>query len=216
MSQERAVTVLISGRGSNLKSLHENRCGYRITTVISNRADAGGLEYARSHGIETVVVQREEYPNLSAFKAAVLEATARSNPDLVALAGFMMVLQPEFTERFTGRLLNIHPSLLPEFPGLDTHARAVEAKVARHGCSVHFVDSGVDTGPLIAQASIDLAPSDTASSAAARVLTLEHALYPWALSKLAQGEIALLGRSVTYSEPSVREAAERGFNIFAS
>lgn len=214
MSQERAVSVLISGRGSNLKSLHENRRGYRVTTVLSNRADAAGLEYARSQGIPTVVVTRDDHSSLLAFKAAVLEATLSSKPDLVALAGFMMVLQPDFIEAFSGRLINIHPSLLPEFSGLDTHARAVSARVSRHGCSVHFVDSGVDTGPLIAQAALDLKPEDTASSAATRVLALEHALYPWALSSLASGEISLQGRSVRYSDSARREAEANRYTIF--
>lgn len=216
MNEERAVTVLISGRGSNLKSLHENRLGYRVSAVISNRSDASGLEYAHRHGIPTRVVARESFPTLAAFKAAVLQATVESSPDIVALAGFMMVLQPEFIEHFSGRLVNIHPSLLPQFPGLDTHARAIDAKVREHGCSVHFVDTGVDTGALIAQASLALQSADTPESAAARVLALEHTLYPWALSHLASGSISLSGRSVRYSPSAVLEASQRGFLIFPS
>jgi|LakMenEpi03Aug12_release.lakeMendotaPanAssembly.Ray.scaffolds.fasta_scaffold14520_5 phosphoribosylglycinamide formyltransferase-1 len=216
MNEERAVSVLISGRGSNLKSLHENRLGYGVKAVISNRPDAGGLEYAKSQGIPTKVVQREHYPSLAAFKAAVLAATAETEPDLVALAGFMMVLQPEFIEHFYGRLINIHPSLLPQFPGLETHERAVAAKVRHHGCSVHFVDGGVDTGPLIAQSSLALNRADTAHDAAARVLALEHALYPWVLSHLALGGITLSGRTVQYSPEVEREATQRGFLIFPS
>lgn len=216
MNEERAVSVLISGRGSNLKTLHENRLGYRVKAVLSNRPDAGGLKYAESQGIPTKVLQREHYPNLAAFKAAVLAAAAETEPDLVALAGFMMVLQPEFIEHFYGRLINIHPSLLPQFPGLETHERAVAAKVRHHGCSVHFVDSGVDTGPIIAQSSLELNRADTAHDAAARVLALEHALYPWVLSHLALGGITLSGRTVQYSPEVEREATQRGFLIFPS
>lgn len=211
---EPSVTVLISGRGSNLKSLHENRDAYRITAVLSNRVDAGGLKYAQESGIRTAVVERESYPSLAAFKAAVLQETLETKPDIVALAGFMMVLQPEFIAAFQGRLINIHPSLLPQFAGLDTHARAVESKVRFHGCSVHFVDAGVDTGPLIAQASLELSPEDDAHTTAARVLILEHALYPWVLSHLARGDIALSGSSVHYSDAVLREATQRGFDVF--
>lgn len=211
---EPSVTVLISGRGSNLTSLHDNRASYRITAVLSNRADAGGLKYAQESGIRTAVVERESYPSLAAFKAAVLQETLETKPDIVALAGFMMVLQPEFITAFQGRLINIHPSLLPQFAGLDTHARAVESKVRFHGCSVHFVDVGVDTGPLIAQASLELSPEDDAHTAAARVLILEHALYPWVLSHLARGDIALSGSSVHYSDAVLHEATQRGFDVF--
>lgn len=214
MTSEPSITVLISGRGSNLKSLHENRDSYRITSVLSNRADAAGLQYARESGIRTSVVERESYPSLAAFKEAVLQAALATKPDIVALAGFMMVLQPEFIAAFPGRLINVHPSLLPQFPGLDTHARAVESKVRHHGCSVHFVDAGVDTGPLIAQASLELSPDDDAHSAAARVLTLEHALYPWVLSHIARGDISLKDRAVEYSSSALHEATQRGFDVF--
>ena len=214
MTQERAISVLISGRGSNLKSLIENQDTYRVSAVLSNKADAGGLEIARQHGIPTVVVERASFPSLSDFKSAVLAAVKETQPDLVALAGFMMVLQPEFTDAFRGRLVNIHPSLLPQFPGLDTHARAVESGVRHHGCSVHFVDAGIDTGPLIAQASLELSPTDDARSAAARVLTLEHALYPWVLTNISNGGIALEDSIVTYDERTLHEANQRGFSIF--
>jgi phosphoribosylglycinamide formyltransferase-1 len=143
-----------------------------------------------------------------------LEEGVYTRPVIVALAGFMMVLQPEFIAAFQGRLINIHPSLLPQFAGLDTHARAVESKVRFHGCSVHFVDVGVDTGPLIAQASLELSPEDDAHTAAARVLILEHALYPWVLSHLARGDIALSGSSVHYSDAVLHEATQRGFDVF--
>ena len=216
MPQERSVTVLISGRGSNLKSLIENREGYRVTSVLSNKADAGGLQIARENGIPTAVVPRDSFASLVEFKQGVLKAVRETKPDLVALAGFMVVLQPEFIKAFEGRLLNIHPSLLPQFPGLDTHARAVESKVRHHGCTVHFVDTGVDTGPLVAQGSVELSPSDDATVAGARVLAVEHVLYPWVLSKVAQGEITLNGRSVEYSERAVHEATLQGFSLFPS
>ena len=216
MTREAAVTVLISGRGSNLKALIEHQEGYRIGAVIANKRDAGGLQFANEHGIPSVIVERESSQTLADFKAAVLEATLATRPNFVALAGFMLVLQPKFIEAFKGRIINIHPSLLPQFPGLDTHARAVESGVRHHGCTVHYVDTGVDTGPLIAQASLELRPSDDAHSAAARVLTLEHALYPWALSCIARGEIQLEGSTVVYSEVAEHEARRRGFEIFPS
>ena len=127
----------------------------------------------------------------------------------------MVVLQPEFIDTFHGRLINIHPSLLPMFPGLHTHERALEAKVARHGCTVHFVDAGIDTGPLIAQAAVDIEPNDSPESLAARVLAKEHTLYPWIVRAIAQGDIRLQGRSLTYSERARTEAQRMGATIFS-
>jgi len=208
------VTVLISGTGSNLRALLEHQEGYKISAVVSNRAEAGGLDHARAFDVPSYVVLREQFDSLSRFKQAVLDQVVATKPDLVALAGFMMVLQPEFIGTFEDRLLNIHPSLLPKFPGLHTHQRALEAGETEHGCSVHFVDAGVDTGPLIAQASVQIQPSDTAETLAARVLSKEHVLYPWCLSAVARGDISVSGRGVSYS-PALRANAQlRDFNIF--
>lgn len=211
MSTPPAVTVLISGRGSNLVALHENAHGYRINAVVSNTPDAKGLEWAQQHGIPTETVARQDYATLAEFKAAVLQTVRGTHPDLVALAGFMVVLQPDFVAAFAGRLVNIHPSLLPKFPGLDTHRRAIEAGEREHGATVHFVANGVDTGAMIAQGRVPLYPGDTEDALAARTLALEHTLYPWVLKHLAAGEIALTANGVTYSDRVRSAATERGF-----
>jgi len=174
-----SVVVLISGRGSNLQALLD--AGIPVSAVISNRADAGGLAIAARHGVATAVVEHRRFPTREAFDAALADEIDRHAPRLVALAGFMRVLTPGFVARYAGRLVNIHPSLLPEFPGLDTHARALAAGAKRHGCTVHFVTAELDHGPIIAQASVPVLPGDTAETLAARVLAQEHAIYPRAL-----------------------------------
>lgn len=214
MNDAARTTVLISGRGSNLKALIQHQSGYRISHVIADKPEAGGLQVAKEAGIPTSVVPRSEFPSLPAFKGAVLQAVVSTAPDIVALAGFMVVLQPEFTEAFHGRLINIHPSLLPMFPGLHTHERALEAKVSHHGCTVHFVDAGVDTGPLIAQSSIEVDRNDSPHSLADRVLAKEHLLYPWIVRALAHGDIQLRDRSVIYSDRAQDEAKKLGATIF--
>jgi phosphoribosylglycinamide formyltransferase-1 len=214
MTNEGKVTVLLSGRGSNLKALIQQQRGYRISHVISDKADAGGLAIARESGIPTTVVPRGQHPSLAAFKAAILSAVEATDPRLVALAGFMVVVQPEFVTRFHGQLINIHPSLLPHFPGLDTHARAIEAKQQEQGCTVHFVDTGVDTGPVIAQAKVPVRENDTAESLAARVITEEHALYPWIVRNVIQGAIQLNDRAVRYSSEIIAEARALGYTTF--
>ena len=214
MMEDGAITVLISGRGSNLKALIQHQSGYRVTHVISDKADAGGLSLAREIGIPTTVVERVQFSNLADFKAGVLEAVQSTKPDIVALAGFMVVLQPAFIEAFLGRLVNIHPSLLPLYPGLHTHQRALEAKASQHGCTAHYVDAGIDTGPLIAQASVEVLPTDTPDSLSARVLTREHLMYPWVISRVVSGDITLEGKTVRYSPRVAREAAEKGLTLF--
>jgi phosphoribosylglycinamide formyltransferase-1 len=174
-----SVVVLISGRGSNLQALLD--AGIPVSAVISNRADAGGLAIAARHGVATAVVEHRRFPTREAFDAALADEIDRHAPRLVALAGFMRVLTPGFVARYAGRLVNIHPSLLPEFPGLDTHARALAAGAKRHGCTVHFVTAELDHGPIIAQASVPVQPRDTAETLAARVLAEEHVIYPRAL-----------------------------------
>ena len=214
MTNEGKVTVLLSGRGSNLKALIQQQRGYRISHVISDKADAGGLAIAREVGIPTTVITRGEHPSLAAFKAAILAAVEETDPSLVALAGFMVVVHPEFVTRFHGRLINIHPSLLPHFPGLDTHTRAIEANHREHGCTVHFVDTGVDTGPFIAQAKVPVLEGDTAETLAARVITKEHTLYPWIVRSIIQGSIHLNDRAVRYSAEIIAEARALGYTTF--
>ncbi len=213
MTSDRSVTVLISGRGSNLKALIENARGYRITAVLSNSADAGGLAIAREHGIPTRTVLRSDFPTLSDFKRGVLDAVRDTTPDFVALAGFMMVLHPAFIEAFPERIINIHPSLLPLYPGLDTHTRVLQAGEKRHGCTVHLVDAGIDTGLIVAQGSVEVLATDDPDTLSARVLSVEHKLYPWTLSMIARGEIAFADGVVNYSPLAMAEAREWRFEL---
>ena len=152
--------------------------GLPVSAVISNRADAAGLEFARSKGIATAVVEHRAFAERAAFEAALEREIARFKPRLVALAGFMRVLTPAFIERYANRMLNIHPSLLPAFPGLDTHARALAAGVKVHGCTVHFVTSELDGGPIVIQAAVPVLSGEDAGALAARVLEQEHVIYP--------------------------------------
>ncbi|MEO8718374.1 MAG: phosphoribosylglycinamide formyltransferase, partial [Burkholderiales bacterium] len=174
-----SVVILISGRGSNLQAMLEARIP--VAAVISNNAGAGGLAIAARHGVPTAVVEHRRFATRDAFEAALALEIDRYAPRLVALAGFMRVLTAGFVARYTGRLVNIHPSLLPEFPGLNTHSRALAAGAKRHGCTVHFVTEALDHGPIIAQASVPVQPGDTADTLAARVLAQEHLVYPRAL-----------------------------------
>jgi phosphoribosylglycinamide formyltransferase-1 len=174
-----SIVVLISGRGSNLQAILD--AGIPVSAVISNQPGAGGLAIAARRGVATAVVEHRRFSTREAFDAALADEIDRHAPRLVALAGFMRVLTPGFVARYTGRLVNIHPSLLPEFPGLDTHARALAAGAKRHGCTAHFVTAELDHGPIIAQASVPVLPGDTAETLAARVLAQEHLIYPRAL-----------------------------------
>lgn len=183
------VVVLISGRGSNMHALIEARLP--VAAVISNRADAEGLRFAASRGIGTRVVEHRSFATREAFDAALAQEIERFAPRLVALAGFMRVLTPGFVERYRDRMLNIHPSLLPAFPGLDTHARALAAGVKLHGCTVHFVTAELDSGPIVIQAAVPVLPSDDAGTLAARVLKQEHVVYPKAARWFLDGKLVL-------------------------
>jgi phosphoribosylglycinamide formyltransferase-1 len=189
-----SVVVLISGRGSNMRALVD--AGIPISAVISNAADAAGLTVAGRRGVATGVVEHRRFATREAFDAALAAEIDRHAPRLVALAGFMRVLTPGFVARYAGRLVNIHPSLLPEFPGLDTHARALAAGVKRHGCTVHFVTAELDHGPIIAQASVPVLPGDTPDTLAARVLLQEHQLYPRAIRWFLDDELVIEGDKV--------------------
>lgn len=213
MTWDRSITVLISGRGSNLKALIEGAHGYRISSVLSNVAEAKGLDIARAHGIPTITVLRSDFPSLHDYKRAVLSAVQNTSPDLVALAGFMMVLPPEFIGAFPERIINIHPSLLPKFPGLDTHTRAIRAGERFHGCTVHLVDAGIDTGPIVAQAAVEVCATDDPDTLSARVLCVEHKLYPWTLSMLARGEITIAEGGIAYSSYAIEAAHGLGFRL---
>ena len=189
------VVVLLSGTGSNLQALIDNvRAGEnpaRIAAVISNRADAYGLQRARDAGIETRALDHKAFEGREAFDAALIELIDAFNPQLVVLAGFMRILSADFVRHYQGRLLNIHPSLLPKYKGLHTHQRALEAGDREHGCSVHFVTEELDGGPLVVQAVVTVESDDTASSLAQRVHTQEHRIYPLAVRWFAEGRLVL-------------------------
>ncbi|WP_179380373.1 phosphoribosylglycinamide formyltransferase [Jannaschia marina] len=185
------VAILISGSGSNMVTLARSMTGdhpARPCLVLSNRPDAGGLARAADLGLPTAVVDHRAYPDRAAFEAALQEALLPAAPDLLALAGFMRILTPGFTGAWSGRMLNIHPSLLPKYPGLDTHARAIEAGDAEAGCSVHEVTADLDAGPILGQARVPVLPDDSAETLAARVLEQEHRLYPAVLRRVAAGD----------------------------
>ena len=181
----KSIVILISGRGSNMRSLVQaceaQAWNAKIAAVISNRPDAAGLEFARARGIATRVVNHREFATRAAFDAALAETISGYAPDIVALAGFMRILGVDFVQRLTGRIVNIHPSLLPAFTGLHTHRRAIEAGCKLAGATVHFVTTELDHGPIIAQAVVPVLPGDTEETLAQRVLEREHELYPLAV-----------------------------------
>ena len=183
------VVVLISGRGSNLQAIAE--AGLPVAAVISNRADAPGLALARARGIATRVVSDKDHATREAFDAALAGEIDRHAPQVVALAGFMRILGQAFVERYAGRLVNVHPSLLPAFTGLDTHARALAAGVKLHGCTVHGVTAELDRGPIIAQAAVPVRADDTPQTLAARVLVQEHVIYPRAIRWMLEGRLVV-------------------------
>jgi len=191
------TAILISGRGSNMQALIEAcrapAAPAEIVMVLSNNADAGGLSYAAETGIRTAVVDHLAYPDRAAFDAELDRRLRAAGAEFVCLAGFMRLLTPAFVERWRDRMINIHPSLLPAFPGLDTHARALAAGVRFHGCTVHFVRFETDSGPIIIQAAVPVQAADTADSLAARVLAQEHRIYPQALAWIAEGRVRLDG-----------------------
>jgi phosphoribosylglycinamide formyltransferase-1 len=192
------VVVLISGRGSNMQALVD--AGLPVAAVIANRPEAAGLQAARARGIATAVVDHRRFPGREAFDEALAAEIDRHRPRLVALAGFMRVLTAGFVQRYRSRMLNIHPSLLPAFPGLDTHERALAAGVKVHGCTVHFVTPELDSGPIVIQAAVPVRPDDSPAALAARVLEQEHVVYPravrWFLEDrliLEQGRVRVKG-----------------------
>lgn len=188
--------ILISGRGSNMESLLEAGLPGTCAAVISNRPEVAGLSLAAARGIATAVVDHAAQASREAFDAAVAAEIDRHAPDLVLLAGFMRILGEAFVRRYEGRLLNIHPSLLPAFTGMRTHARALEAGVRLHGCTVHFVTPALDGGPIVAQAAVPVAAGDDETALAARVLAEEHRLYPRVARWFLEGRLRLEGDRV--------------------
>ncbi|MDD5057470.1 MAG: phosphoribosylglycinamide formyltransferase [Sideroxydans sp.] len=182
------IVILISSRGSNMQALLEAKLPCRIAAVISNRADAQGLEIARARGISTAVVSHRDFADRESFDAALAEAIDSFQPDLVVLAGFMRILTDGFVERYAGRMINIHPSLLPAYAGVNTHERALQDGVKIHGCTVHFVTAKLDNGPIIIQAAVPVLPGDTPDTLSARVLHEEHRIFPQAIRWLCGGQ----------------------------
>lgn len=189
---KKRVAILISGRGSNMRALvgaaKERDYPAEIVLVLSNVADAGGLDFALRHGIKTEVIEHKKFPSREIFDNAMDVALKAANAEIVALAGFMRLLSPRFVEKWRGRMINIHPSLLPAYKGLHTHRRAIEAGEKFAGCTVHFVTPELDDGPSILQAKVPVEPGDTEATLAARVLTQEHKIYPEALRLVAEGK----------------------------
>jgi phosphoribosylglycinamide formyltransferase-1 len=197
------IVILISGRGSNMEAIvrccAQDRWPAQIVAVIANRPQAAGLAFARAHGIGTAVVDHQSFPSRDAFDAALAETIDAHRPDLLALAGFMRILGDAFVRRYEGRMLNIHPSLLPAFPGLHTHRRALEAGCKASGATVHFVTPQLDHGPIVVQSVVPVLPGDSADSLAARVLATEHRIYPQAVQWFVSGQLRIEGAVVRHT-----------------
>lgn len=202
----RNIVILISGRGSNMRSIvnaaRSQQWPARIAAVISNRDDAEGLLFAAQEGIATTVVRHRDYASRDLFDAALLAEIDRHAPDLVVLAGFMRILTAQFVAHYAGRLLNIHPSLLPSFPGLATHRQALEAGVKLHGATVHFVTAQLDHGPIVAQAAVPVLADDSEHSLALRVLEQELMLYPHVVRLFVEARLTIANGRVSIAQPS--------------
>ncbi|MDO3441502.1 phosphoribosylglycinamide formyltransferase [Agrobacterium sp. V1] len=198
------VVVFISGSGSNMVSLAK-ACQAadfpaEIVCVISDKASAGGLEKARDLGIPTLVFERKTYASKAEHEGAILAALGEIAPDIICLAGYMRLISGDFIAPYEGRIINIHPSLLPLFPGLNTHQRAIDSGMKISGCTVHFVTEGMDEGPTIAQGAVPVLSNDTAETLAARLLSVEHQLYPLALKRLAEGKVRMEGGKAVFTD----------------
>jgi phosphoribosylglycinamide formyltransferase-1 len=203
-----SIVSLISGRGSNFEAIYKaakaKSWDVRFTGLITNQPEAKGLEFAKSVGIPTAVINHRSYPSREAFDEALMQQIDAFGADLLVLAGFMRILTPGFIEHYEGRMMNIHPSLLPRFPGLHTHERVLEAGDRVHGATVHFVSAGVDEGPIICQSEVPVLPTDTPSELAARVLKTEHQIYPLAVEWFIQGRLQIAGNRVSVDPPELQ------------
>jgi len=201
------VAVLASGRGSNLQalidSIERGELPARIVAVVSDKAGARALQRARNHGIKDYFFSPQEYPDRIAYDTALADFLESLGVELICLAGFMRILSGEFVSRFPNRIINIHPSLLPAFPGLNAQKQALEYGVKYSGCTVHFVDAGVDTGPIIDQRVVPVYDDDTVESLSARILEQEHQLYPQVVKWIAEGRVAIRGRKVKIQKGGV-------------
>ncbi len=203
-----SIVSLISGRGSNFEAIYKaakaKSWDVRFTGLIANQPDAKGLEFAESVGIPTAVINHRNYASREAFDQGLIQQIDAFGADLVVLAGFMRILTPGFIAHYQGRMMNIHPSLLPRFPGLHTHERVLEAGDRVHGATVHFVSAGVDEGPIICQSEVPVLPADTTSELAARVLKTEHQIYPLAVEWFIQGRLHIAGNRVIIDPPALQ------------
>jgi len=193
------IVILISGRGSNLQSILDAKLDAQIAAVISNNPAASGIDIARSAGVDTAVIDHRAFPDRASFEAVLADKVDSYRPDLLVLAGFMRILTEGFIKRFRNRIMNIHPSLLPAFPGVDTHRRALQEGVRIHGCTVHFVTPDLDHGPIVVQAAVPVLPGDDEDRLAARVLEQEHRIYPEAIRWYLDGRLKFDGNRVTVS-----------------
>ncbi|MBI5419394.1 MAG: phosphoribosylglycinamide formyltransferase [Deltaproteobacteria bacterium] len=214
VSEKHTIAVLISGSGSNLQAIidasERGEIPCRVGIVLSNKEDAYGLDRAKKHGIPTEVVSHKEFPTREAFDRRLIEVIRKSGAALVCLAGFMRVLTPVFVQAFPHRILNIHPALLPSFPGTHGPKQALDHGVRFSGCTVHFLDEGVDTGPIIVQAIVPVYDDDTEDTLAARILVQEHKIYPMAIRLFFQGKLKIEGRRVrVLGEPKIPEFFHR-------
>jgi phosphoribosylglycinamide formyltransferase-1 len=204
------LAVLVSGRGSNMlrlaAAIDEMQLEARITTVIAN-VDCDGITHAKARGIDSYVIRRRDHDSRAAHEAALAACIDQSGADIVCLAGYMAILGADFVNRYQGRMINIHPSLLPAYKGLDTHQRAINDGAVTHGATVHLVTPELDAGPIIAQAELDIDPADDATSLAGRVLQLEHQLYPFIVASLANGQLTLQGNTPRWTNPNNAIAA---------
>lgn len=206
------IGVMISGRGSNLQALLD-ACAApdfpaEIVLVVSNEAEAYGLTRAERAGVPAKALPHRDFPDRESFDAAVTEAFEAAGVEFVCMAGFLRLVTPGFIEHWHDRLINVHPSLLPLFTGLDTHARALAAGVRLHGCTVHYVRYELDTGPIVGQAAVPVLPGDDPETLAARVLAAEHRLYPHCLRLIAEGRVTVEGESARIDDPAPRDSAQ--------
>ncbi len=204
------LAVLVSGRGSNMlrlaTAIDEMHLEARITAVIAN-LDCDGITHAKARGIDSYVIRRRDHDSRAAHEAALATCIDQSGADIVCLAGYMAILGADFVNRYQGRMINIHPSLLPAYKGLDTHQRAIDDGATTHGATVHLVTPELDAGPIIAQAGLDIEPADDATSLAGRVLQLEHQLYPFVVASLANGQLTLQDNTPRWADPNSAMAA---------
>jgi len=202
------IVILISGRGSNMQAIVEAGIpGARIAAVISNRPDAAGLAWAQSQGIATAALDHKAFSDRAAFDVALMAEIDRFAPDLVVLAGYMRILTDDFVNHYAGRMLNIHPSLLPAFAGLHTHQRAIDSGAKLAGCTVHFVTTELDHGPIVVQAAVPVLDDDTADALAARILKQEHQVYPQAVRWFVEDRLQIEGLHVRVLNHAIAEHA---------